>query len=73
MDESVFHPDHYTMGDVECIDGIKAALGDNYIGFLIGNVIKYCWRYRFKGGLEDVKKAQYYVGLAVKELEHDNK
>ena len=42
MANTVEHPTHYNMGGVECIDGIKAALGDKYVGFLIGNVISAC-------------------------------
>lgn len=70
--EAVSHPQHYNMGGIECIDGIKAALGENYIGFLIGNVIKYCWRYKYKNGLEDIKKARYYLEKAIGELENDD-
>lgn len=30
MSDSVNHPAHYTSGDVECIDAIKAACGEHY-------------------------------------------
>ena len=66
--ETVQHPIHYNMGDIECIDGIKAALGKHYIGFLIGNVIKYCWRYEYKNGVDDIKKARFYIEKAIEEL-----
>lgn len=62
------NPDHYKQGGIECIDCIKAALGENFIGFLIGNVIKYCYRYKHKNGVEDLRKAQWYLDRAIKEL-----
>lgn len=59
----VSKPPHYTAGKVECIDAIEAAtahLGGND-GFLTGQVIKYVWRWKLKNGLEDLKKAQWYL------------
>lgn len=67
--DAVSHPAHYTAGGIECIDCIKAALGENFIGFLMGNVIKYSYRYRNKNGLEDLKKARWYLDRAIKEVE----
>jgi len=34
---------------------------DEYKGFLRGNIFKYQWRYRMKNGLEDLRKAQWYL------------
>lgn len=69
--DAVFHPSHYTSCVIECIDCIKAALGENFMGFLIGNVIKCAYRYKDKNGVEDLKKARWYLDRAVKELEND--
>lgn len=69
MNDNVNHPPHYTSGDIECIDAIRAALGEKFEGFLIGNVIKYCWRHDHKNGLEDLKKAQWYLQKAIDEKE----
>ena len=33
----------------------------NNIGYLEGNVIKYVSRWRDKGGVDDLKKAQHYL------------
>ena len=33
----------------------------NNIGYLEGNVIKYVSRWKDKGGIEDLKKAQHYL------------
>ena len=62
----VEHPTHYNQGGIECIDAIECTLGDKAIGFAIGNVIKYVWRYEGKDGLYDLKKAQYYLDRAIK-------
>lgn len=64
-------PSHYKQGGIECKDCIKAALGEHYIGFLIGNVIKYTYRYQHKNGVEDLKKAAVYLDWAIKELSND--
>lgn len=69
--DSVEHPAHYTSGGIECIDCIKAALGENFIGFLIGNVIKYVYRYKSKNGVEDLKKAAKYLEWAIQELKNN--
>ena len=70
--DSVNHPSHYTSGGIECIDCIKAALGENFIGFLIGNVIKYSYRYKDKNGIEDLKKAKWYLESAIKEVKEND-
>lgn len=70
--DAVNSPSHYTTGGIECIDCIKAALGENFIGFLMGNVIKYSYRYRHKNGIEDLKKARWYLDRAIKEVEQND-
>ena len=69
--DAVNHPSHSTAGGIECIDCIKSALGENFMGFLIGNVIKYTYRYRNKNGLEDLKKARWYLDRAIKDVEDE--
>ena len=61
--DNVNSPHHYTGGKVECIDAIEAAVS-NMTGvraFLVGQVIKYVWRFDKKGGVEDLKKAKWYL------------
>jgi hypothetical protein len=62
-EDPVNHPVHYTAGGgIECIEAIEAQLTpDEYRGFLKGNVAKYLWRERNKGGIESLKKAQWYL------------
>lgn len=71
MTDNVNHPSHYTQGGVECIDAITAATV-NKAGIeavCTANVIKYLWRYESKNGLEDVKKAQWYLNRLIAEME----
>lgn len=69
--DMVSHPLHYNQGDIECIDAIKSAVvGKTGIeAICVANVIKYLWRYETKNGLEDVKKAQWYLNRLIKEIE----
>ena len=61
-DEDVVNkPPHYYQAGVECIDAIQAATDDGFEYYLQGNIIKYLWRYRYKNGVEDLKKAQWYL------------
>jgi hypothetical protein len=60
------NPNHYK-SDIECIDAIKASMPhEQYIGYLRGNVMKYTWRYDKKNGVEDLKKAQWYLDRLIK-------
>jgi hypothetical protein len=66
--DNVNHPPHYNQGGIECIEAIKAALGSGFVKYCTGNVIKYLWRYDNKGGVEDLKKAAWYLDRAIKEM-----
>jgi len=62
MTDSVHRPTHYTQGGIECIDAIKAALTpEEFRGYCKGNIIKYVWRERHKGGDESLQKARWYI------------
>jgi hypothetical protein len=67
--DNVNHPPHYNQGGIECIEAIKAALGDGFTAYLRGNVLKYLWRCEHKGGTEDLRKAAWYLDRAIKEME----
>ena len=71
MTDNVNHPSHYNNGRVECIDAMEAATVNKSGAEAIctSNVIKYLWRYEAKNGLEDVKKAQWYLNRLIAELE----
>lgn len=63
QEEIVNHPPHYTTGKVECIDALEAAtVGLTGIeAVCTANAIKYLWRWKKKGGPEDLKKARWYI------------
>ena len=66
----VTQPDHYNKGAIEAIEAIKASMHpQEYKGYLKGNCLKYLWRYEYKNGIEDLKKAQVYLGWLVKEVD----
>jgi len=68
--DMVNKPPHYQSAEVECIDAIRAATGDGFQFHLQGTVLKYLWRYRYKGKpLEDLKKARWYLDRLIEE--HD--
>ena len=69
MTDNVNHPAHYTAGNIECIDAIQEAIKglDGDEGYLTGNIIKYMWRWKRKNGLEDLKKAQWYLERLINE------
>lgn len=61
-EDMVEHPPHYTAGGIECIDAIKAALTpEEFAGYCKGNLMKYLWRERHKGGMESLKKGRWYL------------
>ena len=62
QEDVVNHPSHYTDGGVETIEAIEAQLStEEYEGYLRGNCVKYLWRWRHKGGVEDLKKCKWYL------------
>lgn len=69
--DPINHPHHY-QGSIECIEAIEASMNpEAFKGALKANVIKYVWRYEQKNGVEDLKKAQWYLErlIAVYETE----
>lgn len=73
--DPVNHPSHYTQGGIECIDAINAAVSrlDGYEAWLTGSVIKYMWRWKLKNGVEDLKKAQFYLNRLIQHESDNNK
>lgn len=68
----VNNPNHYKRGDIECFDALKASMTkEQLLGHLKATAISYLWRYDLKNGVEDVKKAKWYVDRMVKELENE--
>ena len=60
--EEINHPDRYACGQFECIDVMLDVFGaDTVKHFCILNAFKYLWRSEKKNGIEDIKKAVWYL------------
>jgi hypothetical protein len=70
MEKDNINPDHYKSGKIECIDALEAATVNKtgIEAICTANAIKYLWRYENKNGLEDVKKAQWYINRLIEVL-----
>lgn len=71
-EDKINHPKHYKLGNgLETID-IVEAVTVNLQGIeavCVGNVLKYICRYSKKNGLEDLKKAQWYLNHLIEKME----
>lgn len=70
-DDSVFSPQHYNQGSIECIEALRACMSESeYQGFLRGNAIKYLWRLNDKATpQENLKKARWYIDTLAESFE----
>jgi hypothetical protein len=57
------NPSHYKdTTSIECIDAMILVLGKSgTLEYCKGAAFKYLWRFKNKNGLEDLKKAQWYI------------
>jgi len=55
--------EHYRQGSIQPIEYIHA----NEMDFFSGNVVKYITRWKYKNGLEDLKKAKHYIELLMEQ------
>ena len=64
--DNVNHPAHYeSQTSIECIDAMQVAFGKKaVIDFCMCNAFKYLWRHTHKNGVEDLRKAQWYLDKA---------
>ena len=70
--DMVNHPKHYkAKNGMEVIDVIEAFTAnlEGYEATHTGNVIKYICRWKEKNGLEDLKKAQWYLNRLIENIE----
>jgi hypothetical protein len=65
MTERVNHPAHYNTGTIEVI----AAIEDWRLDFTEGCVVKYVARWRHKDGIQDLKKALWYLNHLIEREE----
>jgi hypothetical protein len=70
--DNVNNPAHYGQGKIEAIDYIEDFLTEEeYQGYLRGNIAKYLHRFKYKNGVEDLKKAQWYLNRLIEQQEKD--
>ena len=71
--DNVNHPSHYNQSGIECIDAMKAMTEgttvDPHAAYCWQNSFKYLWRWSYKNGLEDLKKARWYLDRLIEEVE----
>ena len=68
--DKVNSPPHYNNGGMECIDYIQQQLDEHFSSYCQGNVIKYLHRWRYKNGVEDLKKAEWYLKAMIRDIEN---
>ena len=70
--DNVNHPSHYETGKFECIDVMLETQGKEAVkDFCVCNAFKYLYRHENKNGLEDIKKAVWYLNKFI-ELEEES-
>ncbi len=62
MSEDKINPSYYKKG-IETTDYIVS----HDMNYVEGNIIKYVTRYKDKGGLQDLLKAEWYLNRLIKE------
>lgn len=69
------NPDHYkSETSLECIEEMEIIFGrDAVIDFCRCNAWKYIWRWKYKNGIEDLKKAKWYLERAYNMLDGNDK
>lgn len=63
--DAVTKPQHYNSGNIEAIVYMEGQLEGGIVDYCEGNVIKYIHRWRSKNGLQDLKKAQWYLAKLI--------
>ena len=65
------NPSHYKQGDVECIEALESATCNlkGLDAVCTANAIKYLWRWKEKNGVEDLKKAKWYIDKLIEKEE----
>jgi len=73
--DPVDRPMHYNSSGIECIDAMKAmsegADTTPHEAYCWQNSFKYLWRWPYKNGVEDLKKAKWYLDRLIEEVERN--
>ena len=74
MTDYLVNPKHYKSDKgLECIDCIEGVVQD-LVGVEAtdtGNIMKYLWRWKNKDGVNDLKKAKWYLDHLIAHVEND--
>jgi hypothetical protein len=70
MKDIINNPPHYNLSEAHCECGKRIECIDitRNMGFNVGNAIKYLWRFQHKNGLEDLKKARWYLNDLINQM-----
>ncbi len=60
---NIISPDYYKRGNIEVTDFIL----DQSMSFLEGNIVKYLVRHKEKSGIDDLRKARWYLDKLIEE------
>lgn len=73
LNDCVNYPSHYTKGSIETIEYMESCLSpEEFCGGCKMNVLKYVSREKYKNGLEDLKKARWYLDRLITYLEKNS-
>lgn len=65
-EDVVNHPSHYETGKYECIEVMEEIFGTQVVeDFCVCNAFKYLWRCGRKNGIEDLRKARWYLNKLI--------
>lgn len=67
------NPSYYNRGGTECIDAIATATKGlaGQEAFCTGSAMKYLWRWKDKGGIDDLRKAHWYIRRLIDNINRD--
>lgn len=72
-EDMVNNPPHYNQAGIECIDAMQAmsegASVSPHEAYCWQNAFKYLWRWPYKNGVQDLRKAQWYLDRLIKQME----
>ena len=71
MNHPVYKPKHYAKGPIECIDAVDVAISDlsGTEAHYTASAIQYLWRWKAKGGAEDLRKARWYLDRLIEKVD----
>ena len=65
MSSDPINPSHYKQSP----SGVECITITEHMGFNVGNAMKYLWRADHKNGIEDLRKAAWYVNREIERQE----